>query len=77
MKNQIKNITNEYRIYYNKYEPIIYTKVDDSHIELTVRYLIHPKKARYVNSIIWNKLLESYQNNEFEIYKDQKINKNI
>lgn len=70
MQKQIKNITNEYRIYYNHYEPMIYTKVEDSHIELTVRYLIHPKKARYVNSIIWNKLLESYQNNEFIIYKE-------
>ena len=70
MKNQIKNISSDYRIYYNKYEPIIYTKVIDSYIELTVRYLVHPKKARYVNSTIWNKILESYQNNEFELYED-------
>ena len=27
MKNQINNISNNYRIYYNKYEPIIYTKI--------------------------------------------------
>ena len=69
MKNQIKNITSEYRIYYNHYEPIIYTQVVDKHIELTVRYLIHPKKARYVNSIIWNKILESYKNKEIDLYK--------
>lgn len=70
MKNQIKNISNEYRIYYNHYEPIIYTKVIDNYIELTVRYLIHPKKARYVNSVIWNKILEAYQREEIELYKD-------
>lgn len=70
MKNQIKNISNEYRIYYNHYEPIIYTKVIDNHIELTVRYLIHPKKARYVNSVIWNKILEAYQKEEIELFKD-------
>ena len=69
MKKQIKNITSEYRIYYNHYEPIIYTQVIDEHIELTVRYLIHPKKARYVNSNIWNKILEAYKNKEIDLYK--------
>lgn len=69
MKKQLKNITNEYRIYYNNYEPVIYTQVIDEHIELTVRYLIHPKKARYVNSNIWNKILEAYKNKEIDLYK--------
>ena len=69
MKNQINNISNEYRIYFNRYEPTIYTKVVDDHVELTVRYLIHPKKARYVNSDIWNKILESYDKKEIELYK--------
>jgi small-conductance mechanosensitive channel len=70
MRNQIKNISSDYRIYYNKYEPIIYTQVVDNHIELTVRYLIHPKKARYVNSIIWNKIIDAYQNNEIKLSKE-------
>lgn len=70
MRNQINNISTEYRIYYNKYEPVIYTMVVDSHIELTVRYLIHPKKARYVNSTIWNNIIIAYQNKEIELIKD-------
>ena len=70
MKNQIHNISSDYRIYYNHYEPIIYTQVVDSHIELTVRYLVHPKKARYVNSSLWNKIIESYQNKEIELYQE-------
>lgn len=41
MKNQINNSTSDYRIYYNQYEPIIYTQIVENHIELTVRYLIH------------------------------------
>lgn len=69
MKNQINNISNNYRIYYNKYEPIIYTKIKDEHIELEIRYLIHPKKARFVESTIWNKIIEAYKNNEIELYK--------
>ncbi len=70
MHNQINNISSDYRIYYNKYDPIIYTQVVDTHIELTVRYLIHPKKARYVNSSIWNKIIEAYHNKEIDLYKN-------
>lgn len=70
MKNQINNISNDYRIYYNKYDPIIYTQVIDNHIELNIRYLVHPKKARYVNSTLWNKIIEAYQNKEIDLYKD-------
>lgn len=69
MNKQINNISTDYRIYYNRYTPIIYTKVIDSHIELTVRYLIHPKKARYVESTIWNCILVAYKNGEIELLK--------
>lgn len=70
MRNQINNSSLDYRIYYNKYEPVIYTEVVDNHIELQIRYLIHPKKARFVKSNIWTKILESYQNNELNLYKE-------
>jgi hypothetical protein len=30
----------------------------------------HPKKARYVNSIIWNKILEAYQKEEIKLFKE-------
>lgn len=70
MKRQLQNINTEYRIYYNQYEPIIYTEIMDNYIELQIRYLIHPKKARYVASTIWNKIIESYHNKEIELFKD-------
>lgn len=70
MHNQIKNIASDYRIYYNKYDPIIYTKVVDKHINLTVRYLIHPKKARFVESTIWNNILAAYKNGEITLLND-------
>lgn len=69
LKKQITNITNNYRIYYNHYEPIIYTKVEEDHIVLELRYLVHPKKARFVESTIWNNILIAYKNNEIELYK--------
>ena len=70
MQNQLSNIHTDYRIYFNQYKPIIYTEIVDNHIELQIRYLIHPKKARYVASTIWTKILQSYNNKEIELYKD-------
>ncbi len=69
LKKQINNVSNSYRIYYNQYDPIIYTKIKEDHIELQIRYLIHPKKARYVESIISSDILLAYKNGEIEIYK--------
>lgn len=69
LKKQINNVLNSYRIYYNQYDPIIYTKINADHIELQIRYLIHPKKARYVESIISSDILLAYKNGEIEIYK--------
>ena len=34
----------------------------------TVRYLMHPKKARYVESEIWNKIYNSYKENKINLY---------
>ncbi len=67
MENQINNAITDYRIFYNKLKPIIYTKVVDDHIELSVRYLVHPKKARNVESDIWNKILASKE--KIELFK--------
>lgn len=66
MKNLINDVNTTNRIYFNKFEPIIYTRIVDDHIELILRYLMHPKKARYIESVIWNKI--------YLAYKDEKIN---
>ena len=68
MKSQIKSMTAENRIYFNKYDPIIYTKIVDDHVELTVRYLMHPKKARYVESVIWNKIYLANKDGDIDLY---------
>lgn len=52
MKKQVNTANANGRVYFNKYDPIIYTKIVDDHIELTLRYLINPKKARFVESVI-------------------------
>ena len=69
MKNELKNNTS-YRMYYNKYEPMIYTEVKDKHIELNIRFLINPKKARLVESYIWNEILKEYKNENIQLIKE-------
>ena len=68
MKSQINDINTTNRVYFNKYDPTIYTKVVDNHIELRIRYLMHPKKGRYVESVIWNKILEGYKDKRIDLY---------
>ncbi len=68
MKTQINDINTTNRVYFNKYDPTIYTKIVDDHIELTIRYLMHPKKGRFVESVIWNKVLESYKEGRIDLF---------
>lgn len=70
MKKQVHNSSNNYRLYFNKYDPIIYTKVKDKYIELSIRYLMHPKKSRFVESNIWNNILISYKDGKINLYKE-------
>ena len=70
MKAQINDINTTNRVYFNKYDPTIYTKIVDNHIELTIRYLMHPKKGRFVESVIWNKILEGYKDKKIDLYTE-------
>ena len=69
MENQVDDVTVQYRIYYNKLEPIIYTRINESHIELSLRYLVHPKKIRMVQDEIYLKVLEEYKKGNIKLYK--------
>ena len=70
MDKQVTDASLEYRIYYNHLEPIIYTRVNNNHIELSVRFLVHPKKMRNVENDIWIKILNEYQNKKITLYKE-------
>ena len=69
MEDAVADVILEYRIYYNHLDPIIYTKIVDSHVELYLRYIVHPKKARNVQDDIYLKILEEYRNGNIELYK--------
>lgn len=68
MKNQIDDVNTTNRVYFNKFDPIIYTKIVDNHVELTLRFLMHPKKARYIESVIWNKIYLGYKEGKINLY---------
>lgn len=68
MKNQLNEVIGNYRIYYNNLEPIIYTKLTEECIELNIRYLAHPKKARNIENEIWNKIYEEAKNGKIDLY---------
>ena len=54
MVNELNNNSN-YRIYYNKLEPIVYTDITDKYVSMHIRYLVHPKKW-WSNRFIYGKI---------------------
>ena len=70
MEDAVDDIILEYRIYYNNLDPIIYKKIVDGHVELYLRYLVHPKKARNVQDEIYTRILEEYQKGKIKLIKE-------
>jgi len=50
----------QYLINYKKLTPIVYTKVVDSGVQLTIRYLIEPRKRRGTEHAIWEDVLTEF-----------------
>ena len=71
MENEVNDASTEYRIYFNNLEPIIYVEVVDSHIELYLRFLVHPKKKRNIENSIWLDILKSNSEGKIELYKNE------
>ena len=70
MKKELKSATVDYRIYYNNLDPIIYTKVVDNHIELSLRFLTHPKKTRIIEDDLWINILNKYKENKIDLFTE-------
>lgn len=73
MKDQLNEVVRDYRIYYNNLDPIIYTTVTEDYVLLTIRYLAHPKKSRFIESQIWNKIYENAKENNLDLYTTETI----
>ncbi len=70
MENAMEDISPDYRIYYNKLEPIVYLRVVDNHLEFYIRYLVHPKKSRYVEDDVWTKILAYQKAKKIKLYTE-------
>ena len=49
-----------YLINYRKLTPIVYTNVVDYGVQLTIRYLIEPRKRRGTEHAIWEDILTEF-----------------
>lgn len=62
---EIFEASKNYMIYYKNLNPVVYTKVKDSGVQLTMRYLCNPRKRRGSENEIWEEVLT-----QFEKHKD-------
>jgi small-conductance mechanosensitive channel len=61
---KIKDAAKTYMIYYSKLTPIVWTSVEDSGVELTIRYLCDPRKRRSTEHEIWEDILRQFANHK-------------
>ena len=59
---ELLTASRQYLINYRKVTPIVYTKVVDSGVQLTLRYLIEPRKRRGTEHAIWEDILTEFAN---------------
>ncbi|MCD6325973.1 mechanosensitive ion channel [bacterium] len=67
-REQIKLASKRYMIFFRKLAPIVYTRVRDSGVELTIRYLTHPRQRRTTEHRLWEAILiefAKYDNIDF------------
>lgn len=65
MKRELAKNSADYHIYYNNLTPIIYTKIVDDGIVLNIRFLIHPKKQRNIESNIYEQIIDRFRKDNF------------
>lgn len=57
---KIREASKKYMIFYQYLTPIVYTKVMDSGVLLTVRYVCDPRKRRSSENDIWEEILDIF-----------------
>jgi small-conductance mechanosensitive channel len=57
---ELLEVSRKYLISYTKLTPIVYTKVVDDGVRLTVRYLVEPRRRRGTEQAIWEDILDEF-----------------
>lgn len=60
VEQDLLSASRQYLINYTKLTPIVYTKGTDSGVQLTIRYLIEPRKRRGTEHAIWESILQEF-----------------
>ena len=59
-RERVKEASHRYLIYYENLTPIVYTRVVDSGVVLTVRFLADPRQRRASEQAIWEEVLDAF-----------------
>ena len=63
VKELIEKMSHHYMVHYSKLTPVVYTKIEDSGVKLTLRYLTDAKKRRTSEDIIYRRILDLFGEN--------------
>lgn len=63
-KKTLIEASKKYMIIYNQLTPIVYTKVKESGVQLSMRFLITPQRRRSAEETIWEEVLKAFAKNE-------------
>lgn len=56
----VNEAAKKYMIFYTKLTPTVYTTVKDFGVQLTLRFLVPPRRRRYYQERVWEAILESF-----------------
>ncbi|QTL98026.1 mechanosensitive ion channel [Iocasia frigidifontis] len=59
-RTKIDQAAKKFLIYYGNLEPIVYTRVRESGVLLTIRYLCEPQQRRNSEGVIWENILKVF-----------------
>ncbi len=57
---RVREAGERFMIFYPTLTPTVYTRVDDSGVRLTMRYLTEPRKRRGTEEAIWEQVLDAF-----------------
>ncbi len=60
-KQEIKEASKNYMIYYKHLTPIVYTSVREFGVRLSVRYLCNPRNRRGTETQLWQRILKAFK----------------